>query len=330
MSIITKKNVLLVITLILLYIVIQISNYFGILSDYVLFILMIGMINAILAVSLNLITGFTGQFSIGHAAFMAIGAYVSAIFSKNIFQITPDSSLVIREFGFLFSLLAGAIVAGSFAFLIGIPTLRLKGDYLCIATLGFNQIVVAIFNNVDQLGGPRGFTDIPQLSTFTWIFILTILSIVVMRNFINSIYGKQCIAIREDEIAAESLRVNTTKYKAIAFIIASFFAGLAGGLLSHLIQLAHPSSFTFLKSIEILLWTVVGGLGSITGSMISAISLTILPEVLRFSESFRLVLYPLLLIFFVLKNPIPILKQSYELIKKKIYSFHTTPESGRS
>jgi len=318
MHLLTRKNLVISAALIAAYLIIQVSNSLGVLSDYFLFIIMIGLINAILAVSLNVITGFTGQFSIGHAAFMAIGAYVSAIITKLIFKIGPETSFIMMQSGFLVSLLVGSLAAAIAAYLIGIPTLRLKGDYLCIATLGFNQIVVVVLNNLSSLGGPRGFTGIPLLSNFTWIFFITVISIVVMKNFIYSIYGGQCIAIREDEIAAESLRINSTKNKIIAFMLSAFFAGMAGGLQVHLVQLAHPTQFTFLKSIDILLMAVVGGLGSIPGSVISAIILTILPEVLRFSQDLRLVIYPLILILFILKNPVPYLRAFFAKLGTRV------------
>ncbi len=308
MQFLTRKNGIYTIATLLTYALLQGLNSAGLLSNYVLFIVMVGLTNAILTVSLNVITGFTGQFSLGHAGFMAIGAYVSAMFSKLIFDIGPATPFAMREPTFLASLLAGALAAALAAYLIGIPTLRLKGDYLAIATLGFNQVVIVLFNNLDFVGGPRGFTAIPKLTNFTWVTLLTVGSVLVMRNFVWSIYGSQCVAIREDEVAAESLGVNTARYKNLAFTLASFFAGLAGGLLAHLLQLAHPSQFTFLKSIDILLMLVVGGMASIPGSIIAAIALTILPEVLRFSQDLRLVIYPVILIIFVLYNPLPRIK----------------------
>jgi branched-chain amino acid transport system permease protein len=310
MSWLTRKNLLLILGVVLAYALLQGLSASGVLSAYLLGIVLVGLIYAIMAVGLNLITGFTGQFSIGHAAFMAIGAYVSAIMSKLVFHLDPAMPFLAREGGFLLSLLVGSAAAGLAAFLIGIPTLRLKGDYLCIATLGFNQIVVVVINNLDFVGGPRGFTGVPNLSNLPWIAGTCLVSIVLMRNFITSIHGAQCVAVREDEIAAESLRIDTTRYKVLSFVVASFFAGTAGGLLVHYVQLAHPSQFTFLKSIDVLLMLVVGGLGNIPGSIIAALALTLLPELLRFSQDLRLVIYPIILIIFVLKNPIPLLKRA--------------------
>ncbi len=300
-----RKNVRTAALLLLAFALLQGFNSAGLLTNYILFVIMVGLINAILTVSLNVITGFTGQFSIGHAGFMAIGAYTAGMCTKLVFQVGPDSPFWIREPAFLVSLLAGGAAAGLIAFLIGIPALRLRGDYLAIATLGFNQVVVVVFNNLDFVGGPRGFTGLPKLTNFVWVAAVTAVSVWVMHNLIHSIHGSQCIAIREDELAAESLRVDSTRYKSLAFVVSSFFAGIAGGLLAHLLQLAHPSQFTFLKSIDILLMLVVGGMASIPGSIVAAITLTILPEFLRFSQDLRLVIYPVILIVFVLYNPVP-------------------------
>ncbi|MBF0528777.1 MAG: branched-chain amino acid ABC transporter permease [Deltaproteobacteria bacterium] len=308
----TRRDAAVALAILLGYVLLRVLNSADLLSNYILFVIMGGLINAMMTVSLNVVTGFTGQFSIGHAGFMAIGAYVSGIFTQLIFQVTPETHFLLRQGIFLISLLAGSLAAAIVAYLIGIPTLRLKGDYLCIATLGFNQIVVVLLNNLDFVGGPRGFTGLPKLSNLAWIMAITAVSVIVMRNFIYSIHGSQCIAVREDEIAAESLRINTTRYKIIAFVLASFFAGTAGGLLAHLVQLAHPTQFTFLKSIDILLMLVIGGIGNIRGSIIAALALTLLPEVLRFSQDLRLVIYPIILIVFVIKNPLPYLKRKTE------------------
>jgi len=318
MRFLTRKNIRSAAGILLAYVLLQGLNSAGLLSNYVLFIIMVALINAILTVSLNIITGFAGQFSIGHAGFMAVGAYVSAMFTRFVLNVGPDTPFVWREPAFLISLFAGSLAAALVAYLIGIPTLRLKGDYLAIATLGFNQVMVVLFNNLDFVGGPRGFTGIPKLSDLTWVAGLTVVSVLIMRNFVRSIYGSQCVAVREDEIAAESLGVDVTRYKILAFTLASFFAGTAGGLLAHLLQLAHPSQFTFLKSIDILLMLVVGGMGSIPGSIISALVLTVLPEMLRFSQDLRLVIYPVLLIVFVIKNPLPYLRRVTAQIQERV------------
>ncbi|MGE5485422.1 MAG: branched-chain amino acid ABC transporter permease [Ignavibacteriales bacterium] len=278
-------------------------------SPYLMFVIMTGLCNAVLAASLNLVTGVTGQFSLGHAGFMAVGAYVSAYLTKVVFQIGAWNNTAAQAAAFLFCLVTGAAAAAMVAYLVGVPILRLRGDYLCIATLGFNQIVVVILNNLAVVGGPRGFTGIAKLSSAPWILGLTAVSILLIHRYVHSVFGNQCVAVREDEIAAESLGVSSSRHKTRAFVIGSFFAGLAGGMLAHLVQLAHPSQYTFLKSIEILLMVVVGGMGSIAGSVVAAIGLTLLPELLRFSQDLRLVIYPLMLIIFVSRDPSDLLKR---------------------
>ncbi|MBC7264475.1 MAG: branched-chain amino acid ABC transporter permease [Chloroflexi bacterium] len=328
MHLLRHKNLLNIVAIVLCYVVLWGLNVHRLLSDYILFVIMCGLINAIMTVSLNLVTGFTGQFSIGHAAFMAVGAYTSAVMTKLVFHIGLSTPSPLREVFFLVSLLVGSLASAVVAYLIGIPTLRLKGDYLCIATLGFNQILVVLLNNLHVLGGPRGFIDIPKLSNLAWIMGFTVVSVAVISNYAHSIFGSQSMAVREDELAAESLGIDSTKYKINAFVLASFFAGAAGGLLAHLLQLAHPTQFTFLKSIEILLMLVVGGMGSVHGSILAALVLTMLPEVLRFSQDLRLVIYPLLLILFAVRNPLPYLRQQvaevWEVKVKPVIVGHAT------
>ena len=206
MKYLNKKNVITFIVLVAAYIIGRVLIDIGIIDSYVqLNIVLIG-INIILAVSLNLITGFTGQFTLGHAAFMAIGAYTSAVFTAKLGQ------------PFIVAIIASGIVASFAGILIGIPTLRLKGDYLAIATLGFGEIVRIIATNMDYIGGAIGFNDIPQYTNWTWIYVMTVLTVLLIRNFINSYHGRACIAIRENEIAAEAMGVNTTFYKVLAFL----------------------------------------------------------------------------------------------------------------
>jgi branched-chain amino acid transport system permease protein len=309
----SRKNLITLSILLVVFVLLELFTANGLISGYLLFIIMIGLIYSILVVSLNVITGFTGQFSIGHAAFMAIGAYSSAVFTKLVFNIGTGTPILLRESEFLVSILMGSIVSAIAALFIGLPTLRLKGDYLCIATLGFNQIIIVILNNLDIVGGPRGFTNIPKLSTLPWIFFITVISIAIMSNFTRSIHGSLCLAVREDEVAAESLQINTTNIKVRAFLIGSFFAGTAGGLFSHLEQLAYPNQFSFLVSINILVMMVIGGAANIPGSIIAAMGLTLLPELLRFSQNLRLLLYPILLIIFMLKNPIVWIRKKFLL-----------------
>lgn len=284
-------------------------NHLGLISSYVMFVFMVGLCNVVLTVSLNLITGITGQFSLGHAGFMAVGAYFSAYMSKMVFGLSSSGTDLISLPLFFACLLCGAALAAGVAYALGSIILRLTGDYLCIATLGFNQIIVVALNNLELVGGPRGFYGIPKLSSLSSLLILTWFTVIFVSRYVSSVKGRNCEAILGDEIAAESLGVDSFKVKLHSFVTGCFFAALAGGMLIHLLQLAHPTQYTFIKSIEILLMVVVGGMGNIAGSVIAAIALTILPESLRFSQDLRLVLYPLILIIFISRDPFGYLKR---------------------
>jgi len=277
-----------------------------VISPYYTRILMLSGISIMAAVSLNLINGFTGQFSIGHAGFMAVGAYSSAYFSVNYGMKLADS-LGGGMLGWIIALtlatLIGALFAGIAGLLVGIPSLRLKGDYLAIVTLGFGQIIVVFLNNIEAIGGARGYSGIPIVQRFFWIFLVAILTIVVVYNIVNSAFGRALISIREDELAAEAMGVNTTRYKVMAFVISSAMAGSAGVLLAHFDGYLNPKSFEFIKSFEILIMIILGGLGSIVGSIIGAIVLTILPESLRAFAEYRMVIYSLLLIILMITRP---------------------------
>ncbi|HNZ08255.1 MAG TPA: branched-chain amino acid ABC transporter ATP-binding protein/permease [Bacillota bacterium] len=271
-----------------LYFLLNYLGTSGIISAYYMQILTWVGINVIMGVSLNLINGITGQFSLGHAGFMAIGAYISAYFTKML------------GLPFPLALLAGGLGAAVGGLIVGIPTLRLKGDYLAIATLGFGEIIRVIIVNLEIVGGPRGIPGIPQYTTFLWVFGMAVFTIVFISNLGNSRHGRALIAIREDETAADTMGIDTTKFKITAFVIGSMFAGFAGGLYAHRLTYIDPSQFDFMKSIESLVIIVLGGLGSITGSVISAVVVTFLPEVLRFVQNYRMVIYSLLLILIML------------------------------
>lgn len=246
------------------------------------------LINIILVISLNLINGFTGQFSIGHAGFMAVGAYVSAVATMKAGAILNIPGL---EVPFAVSLLVGGLAAGLLGFLVGLPTLRLNGDYLAIATLGLGEIIRIFILNIDYVGGAAGMSGIPRETNFTWAFWVMVLTLFVIKNFIRSTHGRACIAIRENEIAAEAMGIDTTRYKVIAFAMGAFFAGIAGGLFSHLYYIVHPSSFTFMRSFDILTMVVLGGLGSMTGSVLAAILLTLLSASLASYPEARMLIY---------------------------------------
>ena len=295
----------------LLYTIIEVLYVTGVLNGYVLHIINQSLVYVILASSLNLINGIIGQFSLGHMGFAAVGAYVSGSLTTLIFKITPNSSMGYPIF--VAGILLGGVAAAIVGILIGFPSLRLKGDYLAIVTLGFGEIIRTILNNIDAVGGPRGLLGIPKFSNFTTIFIAAYLSLVVLRNIIESSHGRAMLSIRENELAAELVGVNTTRYKVTAFAIGAFFAGIAGGLFAHLLQMAHPTQFGFMKSVEVLIMVYAGGAGSITGSVIAAFVLTFLSEGLRIGISaladatglpiggeWRMVVYALLLIFIML------------------------------
>lgn len=265
-------------------------------------------INIILALSLNLIIGFTGQLALGHACFMAIGAYTSAVLTVNFHQ------------NIILAIFAAGIAAGVAGFLIGLPSLRLKGDYLAITTLGFGEIVRVIITNIDYLGGARGFTGIPMKSTFCVVYIFVIVTILVIYNIIHSATGRAMISVREDEIAAEAMGINTTKYKIEAFVIGSFLAGIGGALFAHLYMFIDPSEFTFLKSVEIVTYVVLGGMGSISGCILSTGVLTWLSEALRAFSDYRMVFYSILLIGIMIFRPQGLLgtkELSLNIFKKK-------------
>jgi branched-chain amino acid transport system permease protein len=275
-------------------------------SPYFVRILMLSGIAITLAVSLNLINGFTGQFSIGHAGFMAVGAYSSAYFSVN-YGVNFANSLGGGKLGWVVALgiatLIGAVAAGIAGLAVGIPSLRLRGDYLAIVTLGFGQIIVVFLNNIEAIGGARGYSGIPIVKSFFWIFLIAILTIVIVYNIVNSAFGRALISIREDELAAEAMGVNTTRYKVMAFAISSALAGAGGVLLAHFDGYLNPKSFEFIKSFEILIMIILGGLGSIVGSVLGAILLTVLPEALRGFAEYRMVIYSLLLIILMITRP---------------------------
>ena len=271
-------------------------------------VLMLVGINIVLAVSLNLVNGFTGQFSIGHAGFMAVGAYTSAMFTIQLgkplaasLPLLPDP--LAQGLALMMGLVAGGLVAAGAGWLVGLPSLRLRGDYLAIVTLGFGEIIRVLLLNIDAIGGARGLSNIPTYANFFWVYGAVVVVVVVAVRLAHSTHGRALFAIRDDEVAAEALGVDTTRYKVLAFVLGAFFAGVAGGLFAHFLSYLNPSSFTFLKSIEIIAMVVLGGMGSITGSVLAAIVLTLLPEVLRPVKDFRMVIYSLMLILLMITRP---------------------------
>lgn len=248
-------------------------------------------INIIMSVSLNLINGYTGQFSLGHAGFMAIGAYTGAVLSVN-FHVPFAAGLII-------AFIAAAIVGC----LIGLPTMRLSGDYLAIATLGLGEIIRIVIMNVNYVGGAAGFMGIPKATNFAWAFFVMLFVVFFIKNYVNSSYGRACVAIRENEIAAEAMGINATKYKVLAFTIGAGFAGVAGCLFAHTFYIIHPSSFTFLASFNYLIMVVMGGMGSITGSIAGAFILTTISALLSNWPELRMSIYALILIGLMFYRP---------------------------
>ncbi len=283
-------------------VLIQVAVSLQLLNAYQSLILSYMCIMIVSALGLNIIYGFTGQFSLGHAAFFGLGAYTAA--------------LVTRYGGaapwmFVIALLAGGLLAAGIGWLIGLPILRLRSDYLGIATLGFGIIVRVFFENSDKIipvtGGARGMTGIDMLTSFIWAYAIMLLAIIVARNLRFSSPGRACLSIREDETAAGLMGVNTVRYKTIAFVLGCFYAGVAGGLYAHLYVFLHPGSFDFIKSFDPLLIVVLGGLGSITGTVVAGASWVVILEGLRvLPDAFldwRYVIYPVLLIIMMLWRP---------------------------
>ncbi|MFJ7306810.1 branched-chain amino acid ABC transporter permease [Peribacillus frigoritolerans] len=265
-----------------------ISN--GILNPFYINTLMFIGINIMLATSLHLIIGITGQFSIGHAGFLAVGAYASAVMTMKL------------ELPFIIAVLTGGVIAAVAGMVIGIPSLRLKGDYLAIATLGFGEIVRIVLLNIDYVGGASGM-QVSHLTTWPWVFACVMITVLVIRNFTNSTHGRACISVREDETAADAMGINTTYYKVAAFVIGAFFAGIAGSLYAHNFYIIQPSNFGFLKSFDILIFVVLGGLGSLSGSVLAAILLTIVTTFLQDYPETRMIIYSLVLILMMIFRP---------------------------
>lgn len=282
----------------------------GILSPYWFSILMYAGMNVVLAVSLNLVNGFTGQFSMGHAGFMSVGAYASAFITLKLQAMgwgdlqNPLISSSLLTIG----LLVGGIIAALAGYVVGLPSLRLKGDYLAIVTLGFGEIIRVIVLNIETLGGARGLPGIPKVATFGWVFTWVVVTVFCVWRLVYSPHGREMLSVREDEIAAEAMGVNTTKAKVRAFVVAAFFAGIAGGLLAHYLTFVSPQMFDFNRSFEAIIMVVLGGMGSITGSVLAALFLTGMKEVLRDLQEitkvdFRMIIYSLALILLMLTRP---------------------------
>lgn len=296
------------------------DGFFGFgIDDYYGRLLVFIAINVILATSLNLINGFTGQFSIGHAGFMAVGAYASAFFTVTYGKAIEASlgalgETVASSIVLIIAIVIGALVAALMGLIVGIPSLRLKGDYLAIVTLGFAEIIRIVILNIDAVGGATGYT-VPGYANFLWVGIFAVITVVVIHNIVRSDTGRALISIREDELAAEAMGVNTTRFKVTSFVIGSAFAGVSGVLFAHYNKFLSTNDFQFIKSFEIIIMIVIGGMGSMTGAILGAVIVTLLPEllrqlpdvqigesVLRFAD-LRLVIFALILILTMILRP---------------------------
>lgn len=282
--------------------------FFPWINYYYQTIFMVAAIHVTLATSLTLINGFTGQFSLGHAGFMAVGGYTAAAMTVYLLPALGLAEGPLAQVFFFVSLLTGGLVAALGGYLVGLPSLRLKGDYLAIVTLGFGEIIRVVFLNVPALGGAQGLTGIKHFTDENWVVFVALLSSFTAFRLLGTPSGRAMLSVREDEVAAEAMGVNTTATKVKAFVIGAFWAGIAGGLFAHYYGYLNPGIFGFMKSFEVIVVIVLGGLGSVSGAILAAIGLSILPEALRPLQEitkldFRMILYSLILILFMLLRP---------------------------
>lgn len=312
---IKQRTILYGITIALLYLLLLLLQTTGIVNSYVTGILVTAGINIILAVSLNLTTGLLGQLVLGHAGFMSVGAFTSALVMKAL-GISGAVSLPI-------GMLVGGLMAALIGFLIGIPALRLRGDYLAIITLGFGEIIRVVIQNLSITGNGIliGFPTVTTTGKFTYAYFLTVITIFVITLFMRSRHGRAILSIREDEIASEAAGIPTTYYKTTAFVIAAFFAGVAGSLYANHLGVVDASKFDFTRSVEIVIFVVLGGMGSITGSVVAALLLTVLPEALRAFSDYRMLAYSLVLVLVMIFKPTGLFGRYefslYGLLRKK-------------
>ncbi|MEY4483977.1 MAG: hypothetical protein RL693_1429 [Verrucomicrobiota bacterium] len=277
-----------------------VSYFSGEFNRYYLGIAIDCGIAIILAASLNLINGHTGQFSLGHAGFMAVGGYTAA---KLTLVLEPSVPEGLKPLLFLGALILGGLIAAIVGLAVGIPSLRLKGDYLAIVTLGFGEIIRVVLQNMESVGAASGLKGIPKFTTLGWTFGLAAVTVYVITALVNSTYGRGFIAVHDDEVAASSMGINPVRYKVTAFVTGAFFAGIAGGLYAHHKQFLSPTGFDFLKSIDIVVMVILGGMGRTAGVIMAAILLTLMPEVLRQFSDYRMIIYALLIIGLMILRP---------------------------
>ncbi len=292
-----KKNLVTALLIVAVYALMMLLSNSDLLSRQLKSVIVPCCYNVILAVSLSLIVGVLGELTLGHAGFMSIGAYAGAL-------VTTHTALPVFA-ALPLALIVGGCVAALFGVVIGVPVLRLKGDYLAIVTLGFGEIIKSIFNFLSVTGGAKGLSGIPiytSYRSFTVVFVLTVLSVLLITNLTNSRHGRAFAAIRDNAIAAQATGISVSRYKTMAFVISAFFAGIAGVVYAHNVGILKPGNFDYNTSIEILVMVVLGGMGSIKGSVIAAIVLTLLPELLRSFADYRMLLYAIVLIAMMLFN----------------------------
>ncbi len=279
------------------------------LPPYYRSILVYSGVHVLLAVSLNLVIGIAGQFSMGHAGFMAVGAYTSSFLAMNVLPRFLDLTDPVTAFlSFPFLLFSSGFMAALFGVLVGLPTLRLRGDYLAIVTLGFGEIIRVMILNIDVIGGARGLPGVPQMTTLAWLFFVIAICVTSISRLMGTTHGRALLAVREDETAAEAVGIHTTRYKVTAFVMGAFFAGVAGSFFAHFLTYINPSIFDFNKGFEIIIMVVLGGLGSTTGAILAALFLTISKEALRPLQEIthidlRMILFSLMLILLMLLRP---------------------------
>jgi len=307
-QLLTKKNLLLLAVIAAVYAVLFVLDAQGVFSRQAKALLVPIGVNIILAVSLSLIVGFLGELSLGHAGFMSVGAYTGCMLTVHL-----DLPMYIE---LPLAMLLGGVVAAVFGVIIGIPALRLRGDYLAIVTLAFGEIIRSIFNNLSIVGGSGGLNGIPKYSNYTIVYVVLVVTIIIITNLVNSRHGRAICSIRDNKIAAESMGIPVVYYKLLAFVVAAFFAGIAGVLYGHNLGILKPSTFDFNKSIEILVMVVMGGMGSIPGSVVAALLITVLPEILRGLQDYRMLIYAVVLIVMMLLNN----NAKFNSFKQRVFS----------
>jgi branched-chain amino acid transport system permease protein len=277
-----------------------VSAFSGLFNRYYLGIAIDVAISVILAVSLNLINGHTGQFSLGHAGFMAVGGFTAAKLTLEVSPLLPPAAAPAL---FVVTLLVGGLTAALAGLAVGLPSLRLRGDYLAIVTLGFGEIIRVVFQTSPAFGAATGLTGIPKFTNLFWAWSLAAITVYVVASLVNSTYGRGFICVHDDEVAASAMGISPTRYKVTAFVTGAFFAGIAGVLYAHHKQVLKPDGFDFMKSIEIVVMVILGGMGNTIGVIFAAVLLTVLPELLRGFAEYRMIIYALLIIVLMLTRP---------------------------